>query len=67
MNNHRSHRTAVAIFAVVLAVVLIAALVTTLRSVDTARVAYSEIPPGVSGLSQPHAPLDRAPGRAVQN
>jgi energy-converting hydrogenase Eha subunit F len=67
MNNHRSHRTAVAIFAVVLAVVLIAALVTTLRGVDTMRVANNEIPPVVTGLSQPHAPLDRAPGRAVQN
>jgi hypothetical protein len=67
MNNHRSHRTAVATFAVVLAIVLIAALVTTLRGVDTARVANNEIPPGVTGLSQPHAPLDRAPGKAVQN
>jgi hypothetical protein len=67
MNNHRSHQTAVAVFAVVLAVASIAALVTTLRGVDTARVASNEIPPGVTGLSQPHAPLDRAPGRAVQN
>ncbi len=67
MNNHRGHRTAVAIFAIVLGAVIIAALVTTLRGVDTTRVANNEIPPGVSGLSQPHAPLDKAPGRAVQN
>jgi hypothetical protein len=67
MDNHRSHRTAVAIFAVVLAIVMFAALITTLRGVDTTRVATSEIPPGVTGLSQPHVPLDRAPGRAVLN
>jgi hypothetical protein len=67
MNSHRGHRTAVAIFAIVLAVVMIAALVTTLHGVDTTRLAKNEIPAGVSGLSQPHAPLDSAPGRAVQN
>jgi hypothetical protein len=61
-----NHRTAVTIFAVVLAVVIIVAFVTTLHGVDT-RVANNETPPGVAGLSQPHAPLDRAPSRAVQN
>jgi hypothetical protein len=60
MNNHRGHRTAVAVFAIVLVVVILAAL-------DTTRVANNDTPPGVTGLSQPHAPLDRAPGRAVQN
>jgi hypothetical protein len=67
MNNHRGHRTAVAVFAIVLVVVILAALVTTLHGVDTTRVANNDTPPGVTGLSQPHAPLDRAPGRAVQN
>ncbi len=62
-----NHRTALLIFAVVLVVEITAAFVTTLHGVDTTRVATSEIPPGVTGLSQPHAPLDRAPGRAVQN
>jgi hypothetical protein len=51
----------------VLVVVILAALVTTLHGVDTTRVANNDTPPGVTGLSQPHAPLDRAPGRAVQN
>jgi hypothetical protein len=67
MKNHRGHRTAIATFAIVLAVVMIAAVVTTLHGVDTTRVAKNEIPAGVSGLSQPHAPLDSAPGKAVQN
>ena len=45
MNNHRGHRTAVAIFAIVLGAVIIAALVTTLRGVDTTRVANNEFLP----------------------
>jgi hypothetical protein len=61
------NRTALTIFAVVLAVVVIVAFLTTLHGVDTTRVANSEIPPGVTGLSQPHEPLDRAPGRAARN
>jgi hypothetical protein len=63
----RNRRTAVFIFAVVLAVVIAAAFITTLHGVDTTRVANNESPRGVTGLSQPHAPLDSAPGRAVQN
>jgi hypothetical protein len=62
-----NHRTVIFIFAVVLAVVITAAFVTTLHGVDTTRVANNESPPGVSGLSQPHAQLDKAPGRAIQN
>jgi hypothetical protein len=62
-----NHRAAIIIFAIVLAVVVAAAFVTTLHGVDTTRVATNDVPPGVTGLSQPHAPLDRAPGRAVQN
>jgi hypothetical protein len=61
-----NHRTAIFIFAVVLAVVIAVAFVTTLHGVDTTRLANNEPPPGVSGLSQPHAQLDVAPGRAVQ-
>jgi hypothetical protein len=64
-----NHRTVIVIFAVVLAVVITAAFITTLHGVDMTRVASSEVPPGVSGLSQhqPHPPLDRSPGKAVQN
>jgi len=62
-----NHQTAVSIFAIVLAVVIVVAFVTTIHGVDMTRVASSEVPPGVSGLSQPHPPIDRSPGRAVQN
>jgi hypothetical protein len=60
-----NHRTAVSIFAVVLAIVFVVAFATTIHGVNTTRVASNEVAPGVSGLSQPHAPLDRAPGKAV--
>jgi hypothetical protein len=60
-----NHRTALTIFAVVLAVVIAVAFATTLHGVDT-RVANNEVP-GITGLSQPHAPLDSAPGRAIKN
>jgi energy-converting hydrogenase Eha subunit F len=59
--------TAVSIFAVVLAIVIVVAFATTIHGVDTTRVTSNDVPPGVTGLSQPHAPLDRAPGRAVSN
>jgi hypothetical protein len=61
-----NHRTVIVIFAVVLAVVITAAFITTLHGVDTTRVANNDVSPGTTGLSQPHAPLDRAPGKAVQ-
>jgi hypothetical protein len=61
-----NHRTALSIFAVVLAVVIAVAFATTIRGVDTTRVANNDSPPGVTGLSQPHEPLDSAPGRALQ-
>jgi hypothetical protein len=67
MKTYSAHRTAVAIFAAVLAVVAFAALVTTLHGVNTTRLASNEPPPGVSGLSQPHPPLDSSPGHAVRN
>jgi hypothetical protein len=67
MKNYSTHRTTVAIFAAVLAVVAFTALVTTLHGVNTTRLASNETPPGVSGLSQSHAPLDSSPGYAVRN
>ena len=66
MSIDRSHRIAVAIFAVALAVVLAAAFVTTLENVDT-RHARNVAQPGTIGLAKPHAPLDRAPGEPVRN
>jgi hypothetical protein len=62
-----NHRTVIFIFAVALAVVVTAAFVTTLHGVDTTRVANNDMPPGVSGLSQPHPPLDRSPESPVGN
>jgi hypothetical protein len=60
--NERSHRTAVIIFAVVLAIAILVAFVTTLHDVE---VADSATPPGTVGLAKPHRPLDVAPGRAM--
>jgi hypothetical protein len=60
------NRTAVSIFAMVLAIVFVVAFATTIHGVNT-QVASNEIPPGVSGLSQPHPPLDRSPERPVGN
>ena len=65
MNNHRNPRTAVAIFAVVLAVAIVLAFVTTIHDVDT-RTADSETPPGTVGLARPHPPLDRSAGVEIR-
>jgi hypothetical protein len=66
MNNDRkSHRTAMAIFAVILAVAMIAAFITTI-GVDTKQ-ASNVAQPGTTGLAHPHPPLDRAPGEPVRN
>jgi hypothetical protein len=51
-----------AIFAVLLAVAIIAAFITTLEGVDTRR-ASSVTQPGTIGLAKPHVPLDKAPIR----
>ena len=65
MNNDRkSHRTAMAIFAVILAVAMIAAFITTI--VDTKQ-ASNVAQPGTIGLAKPHPPLDRAPGEPLRN
>jgi hypothetical protein len=60
-----SHRTALILFAVALAVAVLAASVTTLERVNT-RQAANDVPPGTTGLARPHPPLDRAPGEPVQ-
>lgn len=60
-----SHRIAVAMFAIILAAVMIVAAITTLEGVET-RVAKNDAAPGTTGLAHPHAPLDRAPGEPVK-
>jgi hypothetical protein len=63
----RHARAAVkAIFAVILAVAIIAAFITTLEGVDT-RHANNVTQPGTIGLAKPHPPLDRAPGEPVRD
>ena len=64
-NNRRRTHTTLAIFAVVVAVTIIAALATTIHRVDT-RQTSSDLPPGTIGLAHPHPPLDRAPGEPVK-
>jgi hypothetical protein len=67
MNYDRnSHRTAVVLFAIALAVVVIVAFITTFRDVDTRQIATNDAP-GTIGLAHPHPPLDRAPGEPVRN
>jgi hypothetical protein len=63
----RHARAAVmAIFAVILAVAIIAAFITTLEDVDT-RHAGNVTQPGTIGLAKPHPPLDRAPGEPLRD
>jgi hypothetical protein len=54
------------IFTAVLTVVMMAAFITTIESVDT-RQASNVAQPGTTGLAHPHPPLDKAPGEAVRN
>jgi len=60
-----SHRTALVLFAVALAIACVAATILTLNNVNT-RVASNDTPPGTIGLAKPHPPLDRAPGVPIQ-
>jgi len=60
-----NHRTALIIFAVALAIALIAATFTTFENVNT-RVASNEAPPGTTGLARPHPPFDLAPGAPIR-
>ena len=53
------------IFAVILAVAIIVAFITTLDGVT--RHASNVTQPGTIGLAKPHPPLDRAPGEPVRN
>ena len=63
----RHARAAVmAIFAVILAVAIMAAFITTLEGIDT-RHAGNVTQPGTTGLAKPHPPLDRAPGEPVRD
>ena len=62
----RSHRTAVALFALAVIIAVIAAFITTFETTDY-RHASNEAQPGTIGLARPHAPLDRAPGEASRN
>ena len=62
----RSHRTAVALFALAVIIAVIAAFITTFETTDY-RHASNEAQPGTIGLARPHAPLDRAPGEAARN
>jgi hypothetical protein len=64
-NQRRTHVT-LAIFAVVVAVAIIAAFATTIHRVDI-RQASSDMPPGTIGLAHPHPPLDKAPGEPVNH
>jgi hypothetical protein len=52
-------RTASAIFATALVIVVFVAFLTTLHNVDT-RSASIEAPPGTIGLARPHPPLPPA-------
>jgi hypothetical protein len=60
------HRTALVLFAIALAIVFVAASVTTLERVTTHQVS-NDAPPGTTGLAKPHPRLDRAPGEPLAN
>jgi len=59
------YRTALALFALALAIAIVLA-VTTLQRVNTHRVSNDAVP-GTTGLAKPHQQLDRAPGEPVPN
>ena len=58
------HRTALALFAVALAIAIVVASVTTLERVNTHKMSDNAAP-GTTGLAKPHPPLDRAPGEPI--
>jgi hypothetical protein len=58
------HRTALALFAVALAIAVVVASVTTLERVNTHKMSDNAAP-GTTGLAKPHPPLDRAPGEPI--
>jgi hypothetical protein len=65
-SNQRRTHTTLAIFAVVVAAVIIAAFAATIHRVDI-RQTSSDLPPGTIGLAHPHPPLDKAPGEPVKH
>jgi hypothetical protein len=64
-NNRRHTHMTLAIFAIVVAVAIVAGLLATIHHVDT-RQTSSDLPPGTTGLAHPHPPLDRGPGEPVK-
>jgi hypothetical protein len=58
------HRTALILFAVAAAVVIVIASATTLERVKTRR-ANNDRPAGTIGLAKPHQPLDRVLGEPI--
>lgn len=60
-----SHRTALVLFAFALAVVFLAATITTLEHVNM-RVVSDDTSSRTTGLAKPYPPLDRAPGVPLQ-
>jgi hypothetical protein len=64
--DHHARVAVMAIFAVILAVAIIAAFITTREDVDT-RHAGNATQPGTIGLAKPHPPLDRGPGVPVRD
>jgi hypothetical protein len=58
------HRTALVLFAIVLAFAIVVASVTTFERVNIRRVG-NDVPPGTTGLAKPHQQLDRAPGEPI--
>jgi hypothetical protein len=58
------HRTALALFAVALAIAIVVASVTTMERVNTHKMSDNAVP-GTTGLAKPHPPLDRAPGEPI--
>jgi hypothetical protein len=58
------HRTALLLFAVALAVVVVVASVTAVEHVNTHKVS-NDAPPGTTALAKPHPQLDRAPGEPI--
>jgi hypothetical protein len=59
-----SHRAVLTIYAIALAIAVIAAFLTALDDVDT-RSANFQAPPGTTGMARPHPPLP--PARTEQN
>jgi hypothetical protein len=63
--NRSSRRRTFEIFAIIVAVAIIAAFAATIHRVDTRQIS-SDLPPGTIGLAHPHPPLDKAPGEPVK-